>query len=118
MKMKTSNLSGAALDWAVAKANSLKIYQVWPDEIRVIDGRNWIVYSPSTDWMQGGPIIENHPMQVGSSPEHSDGTFVAYSQNGVNCKMYGSTFLIAAMRCFCVSRLGEEVEVPNEIANT
>ena len=51
--MKTSELQGAALDWAVAKGEK---HMVWTDEpLRLPTGEP---YSPSTDWAQGGPIIE------------------------------------------------------------
>lgn len=139
--MKTSNLSGVALDWAVAKANSFKIYQVWPDEIRVIDGRNWIVYSPSTDWMKGGPIIERenitliransqyvegksvplwfaetdkwvgHGITTGYAGEYFDLCFMVDEAGGY----YGPTPLIAAMRCYVASKIGDEIDIPEEL---
>ena len=46
--VKTSELQGAALDWAVAKCADLP-YPVVYDE----DGRE-VKVSPSTDWAQGG----------------------------------------------------------------
>lgn len=67
----------------------------------------------STYWSYGGPVIENHPMQVGRAADR-DG-FAAYSQNGVNCVQYGDTMLIAAMRCYVASKLGDEVDVPDEL---
>ncbi len=52
--LKTSELTGAALDWAVAQANingAIEFYGS-PD------------FHPSTNWAQGGPIIERERIEV------------------------------------------------------
>ena len=69
--MKTINVSqaeGPVLDWLVAKANN-DLHPV--GNVRVLDEKvfsieagdyersdRWQQYNPSTDWSQGGPIIE------------------------------------------------------------
>jgi hypothetical protein len=105
--MKTSELSGAALDWAV--------HQAWCEGAC----HDEPFPSYSTNWAQGGPIIErekiNHAwltkQDLGMEPEHycvahSDGSYARY----------GPTPLIAAMRCYVASKLGDEVNVPKELA--
>ena len=98
MKIKTSELIGAALDWAVVRSNyEINFQEVW-DNFRGECGY-------SVDWQQGGPIIEREKMGV--FPTH-DG-WAAGMQSG-------PTPLIAAMRCYVASQLGDEVEVPFDVA--
>ena len=101
--MKTSELTGAALDWAVAKCEGfVDRLDLTPWEfLRYREDHN---YEPSTDWAQGGPIIERESMGVFPLEKG----WAAGFQNG-------STPLIAAMRCYVASKLGDEVEVPNEL---
>jgi len=98
--MKTNELTGAALDWAVAKCEDE--LQYWPE----------IEYS--TDWRHGGPIIEREAIQL--TPDEYMGTWAAYMTNeGEPYDGTGPTPLIAAMRCYVASKLGEEVDVPEEL---
>ena len=98
MKTKTSDLTGPALDWAVEIAEKMHVSQV--------------SFQPSTDWSQGGPIIEREKIGVWPS-ESISGQWGARMLN--TYIMYGPTPLIAAMRCFVASKLGDEVEVPEEL---
>lgn len=122
MKIKTSELTGDALDWAVAKAEgtTLTYYDAswWYQAIEI----GLIPFS--TDWSQGGPIIEREriavwtPMtqfkksewEAGKSFIDADGTELEITQ-----EFYGPTPLIAAMRCYVASKLGDEVEIPEEL---
>jgi len=105
MKVKTSELTGAALDWVVAKAEG--------NEVSIRNGCLWIpTECYSTDWSQGGPIIEREKIGVGYAPDIPD--WVAVDMNS-NYYM-GPTPLIAAMRCYVTSKLGNEVELPKELA--
>lgn len=71
----------------------------------------------STNWSQGGPIIEREQIQVwydcgdwcAALPGDS-----AMDRAGDNWDS-GPTPLIAAMRCYITSELGGEVEVPGEL---
>jgi hypothetical protein len=119
VKIKTSELTGPALDWAVAKCDQPK----WSDE----DARLWVQddkyqYNPSTDWSQGGPIIERELIQL--SPQiHGKysglwaGNKWHTNKRGVDVPgtVYGETPLVAAMRCYVASKLGDEVDVPEEL---
>jgi hypothetical protein len=103
--MKTSELTGAALDWAVAMAEN------WA-------GADFEVKPYSTDWAQGGPIIERERIAIGF-----DGFDIFDSALPIwgACKYdggvegYGPTPLTAAMRCFAASKLGDTVEIPDEL---
>jgi len=111
--MKTSELSGAALDWAVAKCEGFGDSPRFM-EIFMYQQSRGMGYCYSTDWAKGGPIIEREYMYL----EYS-GIWRAYcTQNGNSFLSVGSTPLIAAMRCYVVSKLGDEVELPEELEVT
>ena len=123
MKMKTNELTGAALDWAVAKCEGWIddcngwLYQATLQE--VAEGN----YKPSTDWAQGGPIIERERLCVGYQHQidtiyvpEIDPDVLCWSRTTAGGRLkYGPTPLIAAMRCYVASKLGDEIEVPDEI---
>ena len=112
MKVKTSELSGAQLDWAVAQADG---WEPLIDEDGVyfydfIEEKNW---RPSTDWAQGGPIIEQEGISLYLDTNNLwqanifDDNPAVFFGSGVE----GSTPLIAAMRCYVMNALGKEVEI-------
>jgi hypothetical protein len=107
MKMKTSELTGAALDWAVAKCEGLPVTEKHYD-LRFIDE-----YPFSTDWAQGGPIIERKGIRIVKVAPTVWGA--VYSSGDVGREHFATTPLIAAMRCYVTNELGDEVDVPNEI---
>lgn len=148
MKIKTSELTGEALDWAVAKCEG--------NHITFADGTGhapagtpsgqWEMYS--SNWSQGGPILESasitiiranddyekdaqgfttlkrvpvwfaecdqwvgHSLCTSYEGECMEPTFMIGEGGGY----YGPTPLIAAMRCYVASKLGDEVEIPDEL---
>lgn len=118
MKIKTSELTGAALDWAVAKAEGLmpfidKSYygKIYRYGTFVEPGRR--SFTPSTDWSQGGPIIERERIHVGAA---SWSEWVASILPPREARGSGPTPLIAAMRAYVASKLGDEVEIPAGLA--
>lgn len=102
--MKTSELTGAALDWAVAKA--------WQPEysdkhlLEHIKG-----FQPSTNWCIGGPIIELMGMHISRTNKTDKEPWAACMTNWID----GATPLVAAMRCYVAYRWGDEVDVPEEL---
>ena len=98
MKIKTSELSGAQLDLMVAKCEGV-------DKQDYYETHNE-PYMPSVDWAQGGPIIEREQIDLEVS---QNGEWVALAFPVA--EKFGKTPLIAAMRCYVASKLGEEVEV-------
>jgi hypothetical protein len=136
--MKTSELTGATLDWAVAKAEGYfdmaQCEGYFDRDMAVIrDGEVSVHYfpswKPSKDWARGGPIIEREDINVdrltrsevtesGSEIYRKDGwtAFTTVSAYWITpIRQYGPTPLTAAMRCYVASKLGEEVEVPEEL---
>lgn len=101
--MKTSELTGAALDWAVAKCEGVKL-----NEGNTLSN-DCDFYTPSTDWAQGGPIIEREKITL----EWTGENWCAYIRHDE--EEFGTTPLIAAMRCFVASKLGDDVEIPEEM---
>ena len=105
--MKTNELIGPALDWAVAKCDGHDM-----DYFQVVDA-----YLPSTDWAQGGPIIEREGINLDNyakNPKWSAWTPAPDRESG-EAQAYGPTPLIAAMRCYVASKLGDEVEIPEAL---
>jgi len=121
--VKTSELTGAALDWAVAKCEPDDTLDIYFDEstgepLCHDDWPNNQEYKPSTDWAQGGPIIEREWIEVVPWPnESNENERWQATQHDLPSRVYcsGPTPLIAAMRCYCASKLGDEVEVPKEL---
>lgn len=106
--MRTSELIGPALDWAVAKCEGPETLYYWEAASRDVVRK---APSPSTGWSQGGPIIEREKIGTWASenPEHI-GEWGARMINSYI--FYGPTPLVAAMRCYVASKLGAEVEIP------
>jgi hypothetical protein len=76
----------------------------------------------STDWAQGGPIIERERICLEEPGCDYEGRgwgacIVAWSDPDDNAcvEAFGPTALVAAMRCYVMSKLGAEVEVPNKL---
>jgi hypothetical protein len=103
MKIKTDNLTDHALDWAVGQA--LKLPAPYWDE-------RGCCAPYSTSWAQGGPIIERERIEL---VDDSPGWLARIDLWAREIVVGGPTPLIAAMRCFVASKLGEEVDVPDEL---
>lgn len=128
--MRTSDLTGPALDWAVAMAEGDKVFRPRvgrPTDWDKADDR-WVVraqvanvawfadytYTPSTDWSQGGPIIEREKLDVMWCGDR----WCAYAMTPdkeTQLVDEGPTPLIAAMRCYVASRLGDTIDIPEEL---
>ena len=128
--MKTSELQGAALDWAVVKCECA-IPAAFKSTPALLNGTVRVFrgdissysepVSPSTNWAHGGPIIEReligierciHAGEYHGWRALKDYPFDASVPEETT---WGETPLIAAMRCYVASKLGDEVEVPEEL---
>ena len=112
--MKTSELTGAALDWAVAKCEGRGY--VMDETEYAPDGRTYQRGTAqsegpnySTNWAQGGPIIEREKLAICIGWKQ----WLAFSDDTENAGVQGPTPLIAAMRCYVASKLGDDVDVPD-----
>lgn len=123
MKHKTAELTGELLDKAVALAEGLK--QDTDTGFSGVEGLVWYrssghrvcnveAFKPSTNWAQGGPIIDRENIAT-----FKGGRLWAALVSGkeewidtyTNEEITGPTPLIAAMRCFVASKLGDEVDL-------
>lgn len=114
MKIKVSDTTKTQLDWLVARCeyDTLAALNIqYPEK-----AKHYTKVSPSTDWSQGGPIIDRENIGlICQQPESTKRCAYHQTAEGEVFYHYGDTLLIAAMRCYVVSKLGGEVEVPDEL---
>lgn len=146
VKVKTSELEGAALDWAVAQIENDDLDVTWKPlngemigfgsigsspafpcirlKVATSAPSGLMVYSPSADWEQGGPLIEKHHIQTSYNGNHFSQSPTREHWCAYACKDSGAEYrpsgsgpspLIAAMRALVAAKLGDEVEVPAEL---
>ena len=114
--MKTSELAGAALDWAVAKCEGVTVLPKMRGGCYVtLDRGETVLLCYSTNWSQGGPIIERESIGVVTSPDDANVWIGSIFEPDWKFNRTGPTPLIAAMRCYVASKLGDEVEIPKEL---
>lgn len=115
----TKDLSRIALDWAMATCAKLSIGTVGPHYIEIdIPEGDRRVYTPTSDWGQGGPIVAEM-IEEGFRIEKADfGLGVKYWKVEPGDRLinaYGKTPLEAAVRCRVLTKLGEAVDVPDTL---
>lgn len=115
IEIKTAELTGAALDWAVAKAEGVEISLSGAHPHAVVDGRLVGYYAPSSKWNQGGPLIEKYKLDIGAPLENKNGPWNAATEWAHPMGYKGDTPLIAACRAIVASVLGDTVSVPKEL---
>lgn len=118
--MKTSELTGRALDRMVAKCEGYPVemsktgFLIFADPL-IQCGPRGSVYSPSTNWAQGGLIIERARIAVVPVDNYSQFSWIA-AGNEAMLEVFpyeGSTALEAAMRCYVGAQFGDEI--PEEL---
>ena len=132
VEVKTAELIGPALDWAVAEAESIQRFVMgndWPGNSAVDDAadRDRVVicnligrlvvarggwsdeWKPSASWAQGGPLIDKHRMSFWGGENY----VYAVCAGGEG---YGPTHLVAACRAIVAAKLGDIVQIPAELA--
>ena len=135
MKIKTQDLTDAALDWAVAISKGIpaeELYiQKWGSRLapsiyrrnRDADGNLDGTHTSGPDllfsrkWEAGGPIIEREGIGIRQYGDFLESRWQAdkWAFKFVDPMATGPTPLIAAMRCLCSAKLGDEVEIPDEL---
>lgn len=118
--MKTSELTGAALDWAVAKCEALSAYtdighDGWGVYVDYSDDYCQVHYTPTLNWGWGGPIIEREGIALEHMPFAKEWEARLYPTDGTPWVLTGPTPLIAALRCYVASKLGDDIEIPEEL---
>ena len=130
MKIKTNGLIGTALDWVVVECeHAVKRYKYGSPVFnqktkRVYETQGLeqigVNFAPSTDWAQGGPIIEREGITWVWEGDLSDSEDRIYEATdwATGNKQEGPTPLIATMRCYVASKLGDEIDIPDELLPT
>lgn len=134
MKIKTSELVGSALDRAVDLAEGFTFSLGIPESQTAINescrkgvwrrapGGRWACMScfghsrSSRDWGEGGPILTE--AKISRTIDHS-GLWIAYygfnySDDKEHMQCHTSE-LVAGLRCYVSMRLGDEVEIPDDL---
>jgi hypothetical protein len=126
VKIKVAEASGQVLDWMVAMCEGFDSIKRNP---HVFDDA-WIVRNTktekwefladlnySTSWSLGGPIMDREEIDTycHESPKSGCGWWVAEIIGTKFTRGRGTTRLVAAMRCYVMSKLGDEVEVPDDM---
>jgi hypothetical protein len=146
MKIKTAEATSLQLDWLVAKAEGLDVAivmnegvpQIWyEDDINrtatctyknkagehrfLLNGTPVGLFGNPLEygWCEVGPILEREFIDV-FHIERANTVWETEIQVGpkVRVKGRGPTPLIAAMRCYCYAKFGDEVEIPEELCRS
>lgn len=116
VEVKTSELIGQALDWMVAKAEGLLVNDTTGLDRGLCKP---YCYSPSTLWIQGGPLIDKYgicTLQYSKDCHDLDpeNTWTACGRGDDNY-FEAPTALIAACRSIIAHKFGETVSIPSEL---
>ena len=120
MRINIETLSGVALDWAVAQLERQTVY--WhEDDCALYMGEGLtgdLQYAPSTDWSQGGPIVDENSWMFVRAENKTDGPW----EHRSGIASTGETLLVAGLRAYVSSgylRQGQGtdlwVEIPDAI---
>jgi hypothetical protein len=123
VRKRVDELIGAELDYAVAASVGIT-YQGCTEYNGI--GMEFPAHAFSTDWGQGGPIIEREGISVevlhegdgwcaciGCTPHDFLMLDQPYASNATYAE--GPTPLIATMRCFVAECYGDEIEIPDSV---
>lgn len=137
-KIKTADLTGIALDWAVAQVDPkcegltfefrdgmacgicdgmVAIFIPGPrilDAIKIrrtVGAAYSLSYRPSSDWSLGGPIIECDRIQLYTAGDE----WLAKVNCLANNLGVAPTPLVAAMRAYVASKSGDSVDIPDQL---
>lgn len=119
--LKTNELIGRALAYAVGIAKGYKVEYWHTKSVAILSAGipRGVPWNPHIDWSQGGPIIEREGINTLVHVTVND--VITEWKAGKDWPMShfpyytGPTPLIAAMRCYVASKLGDEVEIPEEL---
>ncbi|MEX0297072.1 phage protein NinX family protein [Pseudomonas putida] len=121
IEVRTVDLAGEALGWAVGKAEGLELELAGPaynNPWRVFARYRATVterterYNPWENWALGGQLIQKYRVGFGL---YSDSFFAVTGLDEVPGDADGSTHLIAACRAIVAAKLGDTVQVPKEL---
>jgi len=142
VEVETAELAGPSLDWAVAKCSGMTLFTMgedWPGNYNVtimagdkpvlifdLVGRMWrehqgitVPWSPSTDWAQGGPLLERFSTLIDSylmeaaEKDYCRCDELIFSEH--YRPFYSEISLPKICRVIVAAKLGDVVQVPVEL---
>jgi len=131
-RVKVAEATNIQLDWLVAACEKVVVkvnnalpnspylmvedFDVWGASRFVEEEDGGTAYRPTTDWWQMGPIIAREIDTLTRLDTYPDYTAQKHScDDWEDYSAVGPTPLIAAARCYVTSKLGDTVEVPEEL---
>lgn len=131
MKIKTADLIGPTLDFAVANREGEDVVAWYTTDREAyfvvlayafVDKERMTTYPdpeetyyPSFHWAHGGPIIQRENIDIMHVRQADLSVVWCATRDSGETEFVGPTPLIAAMRCYVASKLGDEVEIPDEL---
>lgn len=114
MKINVSEATPIQLNWMVAKAEGRPRTYLIGEDFADYQRDGLMCYS--TNWSQGGLIIEREGICHSSVRQGMRivGWRAAFKSDG-KFAFESPTPLVAAMRCYVASKLGHEIELPEEL---
>lgn len=114
-KVQTAETTPNQINWLVSKCEfGVKHLRIIGGAVFLKNCDDLIPCNFATDPGQAFPIIEREIDKYIRVPA-VDGNWVYTAMTYSMSAGAGPTFLIAAMRCYIASKLGDEVEVPKEL---
>lgn len=132
MKVRTHDLTTKQMSFLVSMIEMPHL--VWGDTIGIHAHSSQIIvpelnepdcYTPYMGWDMFGDIVEREGIDiycnVPTNRKHKDvawrGSWAAqYHRCGIESeRYYGNTAIIAAVKCFIAHKLGENIELPDEL---
>jgi hypothetical protein len=125
MKIATQKLLGSALHWAYHQADPHAAVEI--KEGKLYLSGTTTLYEPSTNWLQGGPILNRYAFTIRTrsaeeeaSLAHPDPNFhvkVELFDDDSYASGFGRDILTAALRCIVALRIGPLLDIPSEFLN-
>lgn len=126
VEVKTAQLEGAALDWAVAQVEKVQTTYRYGRELVADHDRGGIklilsirpIYSPSTNWSQGGPLIQKYGCDLNCMAPLNAWEANCWDDRVPSPGLHlqeAETPLIAACRAIVSAKIGDTVQVPKEL---
>lgn len=119
IEVKTSELEGEALNWAMAQAENLAVKLVRggrygePDSLWFVAGvfggyrYNWV-----GDWARTGPLLDSYSIEFEWVTDATVRAEAITADHGVG---FGPSHQIAACRAIVAGKLGDTVLIPTEL---
>ncbi|WP_054912616.1 DUF2591 domain-containing protein [Pseudomonas sp. NBRC 111127] len=124
IEVKTADLVGEALGWAVGMAEGLELEMEPPHyntSWRVFARHRYTVteqakrFNPWEDWAVGGPLLQKHNVSLHCPQKDWDYWAAWITENGKDVAQGSALPLPAACRAIVAHKIGDTVQVPKEL---